>query len=265
MESAFLDRRKIKIDHETALEKYEIEKEIAKRTPHAPTVGRTLKYLAFFGLLGGIILDFVLETIGCEILGAIIGVAAGIIVFFVRKQIYNAKCTAIRSEEARRKAEADEKSRIKFENEKEDYLRKITEARIKYGKNAKNAQDAIQWLVKTCSGCIETADRSDYIREVFVSFPFSVRESEISADYVKFDFYTRRRNNITSFTDQVGFAQALALILQFEIRKAFPYDPSFDPSDKSKGESKVAISGNDNNMVLTYRAPNANYKHPTPF
>lgn len=261
MASAFLDRRKEEIDRETEREIEDIKKEILTRRPFAPTVKKLIIIGAIIGFALGILISIITEDSDPALLGIPLGAVVGVLIYFIKKGDYAAKSKALSEEELQRIADARARGQAKYDSEQQLFIQKTTEARKRYGSNTKNSQEVIKWLVQGFTTQIKAADRKSYIREVVASFSFSVTESKISAGYLQYDFLTNRYNNIPSFIDQVAFAQALALILQHDILKAFPTDPS----DKAGRKSSVTISANDNNMMLTYKAANGNFIHAKTF
>jgi len=258
MKSDYLDRRERSIQNDVTREIGEIKKDILLRQPKDPIFSDSCKVAATAGFILGIILDFAVGQIGLGIACAAGGAVLGALYYFMGKGSCSAKRAALAKEEARRIAEAEENGRRRFAAEKAQFISDTTEARKQYGANAaKNAKKVINWLVQGFKTKIQTANREPHVRVVTAPFSFTVMENEILAEKMKFDFEKQRINSIKEFVNQVAFAQAMALILQYELQKLFPTDPS----DKTGRRSEVTIAANDNHITLTYKAANGNYEH----
>ena len=257
MASAYLDMRKLAIDQETKKQTEEIRKEILGRLPTAPLIKTPLVAGMIGGMAFGVFLASTTGLLWLVLLGLGAGLAVGWCVHKARKDRFTEAYTALRKEEQERIARAEAEGLRRFEDEKNAFTEATKAARVRFGHNTKVSMQVIRWLVAGFTAEIRAADRKPHIREVSASYAFSVSETGIRAGYSTYDFFTNRYNNLTSFVDQVGFAQAMALIVQHDILLAFPSDPS----DNSGRRSSVSIDANDNNMILTYKAANGNYIH----
>ena len=262
--SDYLNHRRAELDLDTAKAIEDIKANIVSRRPSPPNYGNCVKVCGIIGVLFGFFMAAIRERFSfgfsllCGLGGLIIGNPIYGILLYSNKMA-NKK---LDNEQNQRIDEAQSIANERYSDYMNKYIQNTTKIRIEKGNNASKSQATnkiYRWLMDGFSEQIRMADRPKHIKWVVIQYSFSVHASEIVVDnYRRFDFVKERVNSFTSFIEQVGYAQAMAMILQAEIKKAFPYDPS----DPTKYRSIVEITtANDENMVLTYRAVNGYFEH----
>ena len=193
--------------------------------------------------------------------GLAVFVAGGLIISAVMDSNYKSTISALEAEKARRTAQAKADGDTRFAREKSAFQKRTTDARMYYGKRLVNGDKAVSWLLAQFDRKIRDADRRPHIKEVTAPFVYTVSSDEIRTGADRFDFTVELYNHVTEFTNQVGLAQAMAKILQYQALRRYPSDPS----DKTHYPARVNISANDNTITLTYVAANGNYQHARSF
>lgn len=150
---------------------------------------------------------------------------------------------------------------------------KVKASRIKYGQKT-NSKPIVDWLVDRFVAQIHAIDRSPHIKQLTTTFSFRVDSSQICTlhyassygstsgsygDAHIFDLTKNLFTHLNDFEDRVGFSQAMAKFVQFEITKRFPKDP-LAPCAVAP---VVNITSDDETMYLCYTVPNGKYQHAT--
>ena len=175
----------------------------------------------------------------------------------------------VRNHEAAEHQQIAEQYKRLMEQEKLRFQESTKAARIKYGGKTV-AMPIVKWIADQFETSIRKADRRSHLRTIQVPFVFDV---DATAIYVKkwifnghsgaygkaeeYNFTIHRFTTLPDFEDRVGFAQAMAKMVQFEIMRRFPRDPVAPTAAKPV----VTISSDDTQMILTYEVINPNYQH----
>lgn len=161
----------------------------------------------------------------------------------------------------------------KIAKEENRYKTLVGKARQDYGGSVV-LTPIINWLMATFDTLIRSADRGIYLPVIEASMYFEVYETEIAilarnphsgALTVQGTPFSLKRNgqvhykDVPDFFDRVGFAQALAKQLQFEVLKRYPKDPV---APMQGAVPKAVIEYDDSRMQIIYRAQNPRYQAP---
>lgn len=175
---------------------------------------------------------------------------------------YHANCASIR-EDCDRRIAAEENR----------YKTQVLSARTAYGGSVV-LQPIVDWLMTSFRSKIMSADRGIYVAVIGAEIWYEVCQSNIALkrknphsgslenDGQPFDLKTNGKvhyKDVPDFYERVGFAQALAKRLQFEVAKSFPADP-VAPMNGAK--PKITIDYDDAMMHIIYQAQNPNYRAP---
>lgn len=190
----------------------------------------------------------------------------------VKKQVADlceqeqAQCKAIEKEYAQKLAQ-----------EKARFPEAVKTAKEKYGSSA-TVKPVVDLLVENFQEKILAASRATYIYEICVDFYFDVASYRVficekkyegkfsylvatGRDGESFGFQENNIRNIPEVENQIGLAQALAKLVQFEIMRKYPKDP-IAPSG---ARPQVSITSEDTQVHLCYSVVNANYITPKSF
>ena len=231
-----------------------------------------------FFLVGGLILGGILSTFLTAIMwfvGAFLGVGA----CYMYNSGFNKNQQAKRNELLAKgdrvmadaeteiaRLEAECESRI--EAEKQKYLTRVKAARMSYS-HSQAMGHMVAFVADRLEKAIRSADRAPYQKEITADLCYRLTAVGLhilsrfdpkkpdqnvleKIPYQKFYIY-----NVDDFFDQIGLAQALAKMTEFEIIKRFPYDPVL-PSKLNK--TQVKIASNDTQILLRYHVYNPHYK-----
>lgn len=159
----------------------------------------------------------------------------------------------------------------KIAKEEQRYRATAAKARSRYGGSTVTGP-IVKHLTDRFETEIRAACRDIYIATITAQLKYTVEADRIivlkklphSGSFQKaeeLDFYKgiggQRYHNLPDMFDQIGFAQALAKQIEFEIRSKFPKDPVAP----SPGQTpKVQIEYDDSTMTLIYQVGNPNYR-----
>jgi len=157
--------------------------------------------------------------------------------------------------------------------EEASFKNKVKSARSKYAQKT-SAKPIVDWLTDRFDKQIRALDRSPHIKQLSLTFTFQVNAGSVCTlkqisgygstpgSYGNADVFDLTKNlftHLNDFEDRVGFAQAMAKFVQFEITKRFPKDP-LAPSAVAP---TVTITSDDDIMHLYYTVPNGKFRHAT--
>ena len=232
------------------------------------------------GCLGSVVILLLVSAVGAIGGGAIwlIGIVATIVVAFVAHQMRLSSTNAhnnqqdqqmnnLRQQEAAQHRAVDEKYARMLEQETNRFKASVKSARAKYGGHTA-AKPIVQWLTTQFEKDIMGADRRAHLKNIEVVFAFRVDANQLatlkkvnnSNQYGNaeiYDFNVNRFRDLPDYEDRVGFAQAMAKLVQFEIMRRFPKDPI----SASHAKPVVVITSDDAMMELRYQVANPNYRH----
>lgn len=231
----------------------------------------------------------------CAGIGALIAFSAGIVMipimaaagFLIRKVICSFQNNSIRAHNQSIQATIDENKR-QMERNCADIRRKcdqrIADEENRYKALAGKARQdyggsvvltpIINWLMATFDTLIRSADRGIYQPVIETSMYFEVYETQIATLAknphsgiltVQGTPFSLKRNgqvhyqDVPDFFDRVGFAQALAKQLQFEVLKRYPKDPI---APMQGAAPKAEVKYDDSQMQIFYKAQNPRYQAP---
>jgi hypothetical protein len=184
----------------------------------------------------------------------------------IKKQIADREKTC-RTLCAKYKAECDKA----IQAEETRYKTSVSQARKLYGGSVVMAP-VVKWISDQFVNSIKGADRGIYIKNISATLNYRVDATQLvvlqwlphagifsDGDRVIFDkgIGGCRYQNLPDLFHQIGFAQALAKQIEFQIISQFPKDP-IAPSPKFV--PKIQIDYDDCTMKLTYTVENPNYK-----
>ena len=160
----------------------------------------------------------------------------------------------------------DEKYARLIAQESAAFTATVKAARSKYGGHTA-ARPIVQWLDERFEKAIRNADRRPHVRQIDAVLVFRVEQYQLytmkwigytqqfGSDEI-FDFNINRFRDLPDFADRVGFAQAMAKLVQFDMMSRFPRDPVAGGHVKPV----VVITSNDTRMELHYQVANPNYR-----
>ena len=179
---------------------------------------------------------------------------------------------ALRQEEARQHKAVDVKYSQMLQRETDRFKASVKASRNKYASHTA-AQPIVNWLSAYFEKQIMNADRRPHNKNIEVVFAFRVDANQVAtlkkvkvnntmkyANSELFDFNVnnvKRFHNLNDFEDRVGFSQAIAKLVQFDIMLRYPKDPVCP----SHAKPVVQITSDDSLMELHYQVANPNYQH----
>jgi len=235
-----------------------------------------LKWLPIFVICG--ILAFFTNGITLIVFGLI---ALGVLLINLKRQMDVDDRNQYLSESIT-KAERERDAKIadlkkQFANmkyqEEESFKSNVKAFRDKYVQMSE-IQPIVDWVATQFEKEIRAADRRGHVKMVSTTLIFRVNEFTIDVlklamtydhlpkgGYTTVDSFNLSENNFTriqSFERQVGLAQAVAKMVQFEITKRCPEDPLAPCAVVPT----VNITLDDNTVHMHYTVPNGNYVSP---
>lgn len=173
----------------------------------------------------------------------------------------------LRQQEVAQHRAVDEKYARMLEQETNRFNASVKSARTKYGGHTA-AQPIVKWLTTRFEKEIMNADRRPHLKNIEVVFAFRVDANQLATlkkvnstnqygNAEIFDFNVNRFHDLPDYEDRVGFSQAMAKLVQFDIMRRFPKDPVA----ASYAKPVVVIASNDALMELRYQVANPNYRH----
>ena len=266
--SKYLEGRRNEIDNETAFKVRKIESEICRQTPSGPS--DPTPYWIGGGIVGILLWIFTGLFFVGSIAFALIGFGAKV----MTENMYQDEIRALNLSKRVRTDNAKAEGKRCYQQETRKYQEATLKARKRYGKlltSGKGYAPMVNWMAAQFDNEIRFADRRPHIREVTAPLYFIVEEDKIrarvhkapvekseSTQFAVFDYTIRGFTHVPNYLDQVGLAQALALILEHVIIRRYPYDPS----DRTRYPAKIHFDANDNEITVTYVAANGSYRHP---
>ena len=232
------------------------------------------------GCLGSVVVLAIASTVG--ILGGgtilLLGIGVTLAVAFVAHQMrlsntnshndrQNQQINNLRQQEAAQHRAVDEKYARMLAQETNRFNASVKSARTKYGGHTA-AQPIVKWLTTRFEKEIMNADRRPHLKNIEVVFAFRVDANQLATlkkvgntnqygNTEIFDFNVNRFHDLPDYEDRVGFSQAMAKLVQFDIMRRFPKDPVA----ASHAKPVVVITSNDALMELRYQVANPNYRH----
>lgn len=183
-------------------------------------------------------------------------------------QDIQAQIQKLREDETHRYSQIDQEFQAELAKEKQRFKSAVAEARKKYGGRT-TYKPIVTWLADQFDAEIRKGDRRPHQKMITILFAFRVTEQGIErlewvshqghGGYGKsqgYEFGIHRFQNLVGLEEQVGFAQAVAKLVQFEIMMRFPQDPVLPTHAKPK----VMITSDDSLMELHYEVMNPNYR-----
>lgn len=233
--------------------------------------------MVVFIIVGFLLSGFLQQVIGN--IGFIIGPILGVVINLIRIAYINSNKDKARQNLDLQIQQVDKDLDLaiekincsceeKIEEEKQNYLSRVKNARLSYGRSA-NLNAMIVYVANLAEQKILAADRAPYNKEILAEQCFMLTNSELwilnrfspdspnSNVIAKKEFREFYIYNVNDFYDLVGLAQALAKRVEFELLKRFPYDPVL-PSKINK--PKIAIDYNDTQIKLLYHVYNPQYR-----
>lgn len=232
------------------------------------------------GCGGAFLLALVLMGIGVVGGGGIllIGIVGSLLISFVAHQMQlsdtnrhneglDRQIEQLRRQEAVEYQAVDQKYERILEQETNRFNASVKASRTKYGGHTAS-RPIVKWLSVRFEKAIMNADRRAHNKTIDVVFAFRVDANQVatlqrlqgSGQYGNaelFDFNVNRFHNLPDLEDRIGFSQAMAKLVQFEIMGKF----SKDPVAPSHAKPVVRIASNDALMELHYQVANPNYRH----
>ena len=231
------------------------------------------------GCLGSVVVLGIASTVGMLSGGAIffLGIAVTLIGAFVAHQVrlsntntHNSQqaqqIDQLRQQELAQHQAVDEKYARMLAQETNRFNASVKAARTKYGGHTA-AQPIVKWLTARFEKEIMNADRRPHMKNIEVVFAFRVDANQLATlkkvnntnqygNAEIFDFNVNRFHNLPDYEDRVGFSQAIAKLVQFDIMRRLPKDPVAPCHSKPV----VVIVSNDALMELRYQVANPNYR-----
>lgn len=283
MASAYLMQKEAEYKVQAQQEKNQVSASIQNQIyqlQNAHKRPETLSDFLPFGCIGAVLVVFVLGSMISADGGFII--AAGLILIAVITfMLYRSKLSktndhndqldrqaeALRRQEADQYRAIDEKYARMLERETARFNASVKASRAKYGGHTA-AQPIVRWLDVRFEKEIMGADRRSHNKNIEVVFAFRVDADQLvtlkkvsnTNQYGNaeiFNFNINRFHDLPDFEDRVGFSQAIAKLVQFDMMSRFPKDPIAP----SHAKPLVIITSNDSMMELCYRVANPNYRH----
>lgn len=232
------------------------------------------------GCMGSVAVAFILSMVASINGGAIllIGIIGTLVITFIVHQMrlsntnthnsqQDRQISNLRQQEAAQHLAVDEKYARMLEQETSRFNASVKSARTKYGGHTA-AQPIVKWLTAHFEKEIMNADRRPHNKNIEVVFAFRVDAYQLATlkkvgstnqygNAEIFDFNVNRFHNLPDYEDRVGFSQAMAKLVQFDIMRRFPKDPVSPCHSKPV----VVITSNDALMELRYQVANPNYRH----
>lgn len=232
------------------------------------------------GCLGSVVVLGIACTVGSIGGGGIlgIGIVVTLVVAFVAHQMrlsntnthnsqQDQQINDLRRQEVDQHRAVDEKYARMLVQETNRFNASVKAARTKYGGHT-SAQPIVQWLTTRFEKEIMNADRRPHLKNIEVVFAFRVDANQLATlklvgntnqygNAEIFDFNVNRFHDLPDYEDRVGFSQAIAKLVQFDIMRRFPKDPVA----ASHAKPVVVITSNDALMELRYQVANPNYRH----
>lgn len=160
--------------------------------------------------------------------------------------------------------------------EEKRYKSEVSQARKLYGGSVVMAP-VVKWICDQYEPEIKAADRGISVKTITANFRYRVDSDQLvvlkwlphsgtyyDAEKIIFDkgIGGYRYHNLPNLFHQIGFAQALAKQIEFEIISRYPHDP-IAPAREHK--PKIKIDYDDTSMVITYMVGNPNYRTQVSF
>lgn len=273
----FRQRRYSERDAAISSEKSACEQEVKQLKSRIEPPEDFVVYLLPALIVGGICSIVFCFVIGFPF-GLLLGLAIGVAIDIVPMRIWNHK-NEIKTAKIIAAAE-DRNSKCKercqmlnrtcdnaIAMEEKNYRARVSKARKTYG-GSTVINPIINWVVDDFQVKIRSANREAYITTITAEIFYRVEETQLvllssmphssSHSIVsKYDYFKNRFYNLPDFFDRIGFAQALAKHVEFEILRRFPEDP-IAPAKGFK--PKIEIDYDDEFMHMTYKVQNPNYR-----
>ena len=232
------------------------------------------------GCLGSVVVLVIFGSIAAINFGAIllVGILATVVVTFLAHQMKLSRVNShndqldrqinnLRQQEAAQHRAIDEKYARMLEQETARFNASVKASRTKYGGRTA-AQPIVKWLDVRFEKEILAADRRPHNKNIEVVFAFRVDANQLATlkkvnntdqygNAELFDFNINRFHDLPVFEDRVGFSQAIAKLVQFDMMTRFPKDPIAP----SHAKPLVIITSDDSLMELRYQVANPNYRH----
>lgn len=213
------------------------------------------------------------------LVGAAIGAGAGYLINKSRKDKVDAhnqsvdqynqqvsqQIADLQAEELVQCQKIDDKYAKKLEQETNRFKNSVKASRVKYGGRTA-AKPIVKWLGDEFEKMIMNADRRPHVKDIQVVFAFRTEQYMVTTlkrvyggaygNAEVFDFNINRFHALPDFEDRIGFSQAIAKLVQFDIMSRFPKDPL----SPSPAKPLVVITSDDALMELRYQVANPNYR-----
>lgn len=231
------------------------------------------------GCMGSVVLLIIISMVGSINGGAILlaGIIGTVVITFIVHQMRLSNTNTHNSQQGQQINNLRQQEAVQHQAVDEKYARMLTQetnrfnasvkaARTKYGGHTA-AQPIVKWLTARFEKEIVNADRRPHLKNIEVVFAFRVDANQLATlkkvnnanqygNAEIFDFNVNRFHDLPDYEDRVGFSQAMAKLVQFDIMRRFPKDPVAPCHSKPV----VVIVSNDALMELRYQVANPNYR-----
>ena len=279
MASFYLDQKKADFDAQAQREKMQLDSEIQKQILDArkgvkspnedKKIGCGCASAAIVGIFSAAIFKsfwgVVVITVVVGLICASIGDSKEKDAVKTNNDNIEKQVAALEQHRQVKEREIDAKYARMFEQEKKRVEAAIKAARQKYAGHAAT-QAFVSWLDERFAAAIQNADRRMHNKYIEAELAFQVNEDRMytlrkdNRGYYSnaelFDFNINRFTPLRSMEDRIGFAQAIAKLVQLDTLNRFPQDPVAP----SGARATISMTSNDTQVTLLYRVDNPNYR-----
>lgn len=283
MASAYLEQKENEFKAQAQQEKNQISSQIYNQISQAQRDHKKPQPMSDsipLGCLGSVVVVILVSAMVALDVGKIFGMGliGTVVITIVAHSIrssstnsHNSSLTrnieSLRQQESAQLKAVDEKYAKLLEQETNRFHNSVRSARSKYSTHS-TAQPIVNWLVARFEKEIMNADRRPHNKNIEVVFAFRVDAHQLATlkkvnnsnqygNTELYDFNVNRFHSLPDFEDRIGFSQAIAKLVQFNIMRRFPKDPV----SPSHAKPVVVITSNDAQMELRYQVANPNYRH----
>ena len=224
---------------------------------------------------GGIMIGAASSVGALVIIGPILGFGLHIMIWSLLNRRRAREAEDLTSRIAAREKQCEERCLIynrdcnqAIAQEEKKFYDAVSKARKTYG-GSTVIDPIIQFVADFFETQIKSANRESYTEIITATTSFRVDETQICLmqkrtygdgwdTWKEYNLYQNRFDNLPELFDRIGYAQALAKRVEFEILRRFPTDP-VAPHDGFKPRVEIDDSG-DTRIELTYKVENPKYK-----